>query len=185
MSPTTSSLQPLALLRRMEPTSRPITSTFATVEKPIRKLTFQAGQPDTFSFLAKDAKTPKNAVLFNPIGKYPKWGDSEYRQAYLLASIEQGIAWQIRINRKKRGLSQEKLAEMLDTQQSAISRLEDPEYGSHSLDTLVTIANAFDCALSVKFIPFSQLAIESADLSQDALYAESYENETQKILDIN
>ncbi|HXA48566.1 MAG TPA: helix-turn-helix transcriptional regulator [Burkholderiaceae bacterium] len=93
------------------------------------------------------------------------------------ASIEQGVAWQIRINRKKRNLSQDDLAELIGTNQSAISRIEDPEYGKHSLDTLVSVANAFDCALSVKFIPYSKLAEDSEDLGADALYAAPFTEE--------
>lgn len=95
-----------------------------------------------------------------------KWRDTEYRQAYMEASIEQGIAWQIRLNRELRDWSQRELAAAVGTGQSAISRLEDPTYGAHSLDTLIKVAHAFDCALSVKFISYSQLAFESERLGE-------------------
>jgi transcriptional regulator with XRE-family HTH domain len=95
------------------------------------------------------------------------------------AAIEQGIAWQIRINRKKRNITQNQLAKKLNTQQSAISRLEDPEYGSHSLDTLVEIAKVFDCALLVKFISYSELAKESENLSESAQYARPYDEDAE------
>lgn len=117
----------------------------------------------------------------SPLARYPAWQDSEYRKAYLTASIEQGLAWQIRANRKARGLSQEDLAKFLGTQQSAVSRLEDPEYGAHSLDTLISIANVFDCALSVRFIPYSALARESEDLSPEALFAAPFSGEATKL----
>jgi transcriptional regulator with XRE-family HTH domain len=107
----------------------------------------------------------------------PRWRNIEYRQAYMEAAIEQGVAWQIKVNREQRQLSQKALAQRIGTRQSAISRAEDPEYGRHRLETLVKIANAFDCALQVRFIPYSTLARHSDDLSPDALYAPSFEEE--------
>jgi len=183
MNHITHSSRPWVDLKKIEPTIRQITSIFVKTESALQTKTFLTEQLSTYCYLVKDATASTNQKFFNPLGKYPKWNDAEYRQAYLVASIEQGVAWQIKTNRKNRGLSQEQLAEMIGTQQSAISRLEDPEYGSHSIETLIQIANAFDCALSVKFIPFSLLAIESADLGQKALFAESYANETTPILE--
>jgi transcriptional regulator with XRE-family HTH domain len=109
-----------------------------------------------------------------PLSTRPQWRDKEYRQAYMEAAIEQGVAWQVKINRKFRGLSQKQLATAIGTQQSAISRLEDPEYGAHSLETLTEIAQAFDCALLVKFISYSDLAKESEMLSETDQYAVPY-----------
>lgn len=96
------------------------------------------------------------------------------------AAIEQGVAWQISINRNLRGLSQTKLAGILGTKQSAISRLEDPEYGAHSLDTLIQIAKAFDCALMVKFVSYSVLAEDSENLSEIDQYAIPFSLEQEK-----
>ncbi|WP_399244095.1 MULTISPECIES: helix-turn-helix domain-containing protein [Synechococcales] len=110
----------------------------------------------------------------------PQWSDREYREAYLEASIEQGIAWQIRINRQKRGLSQKDLAIALNTRQSAISRLEDPEHGAYNLRTLIEIAKAFDCALSIRYIPYSSLAEESHRLSEENQFALPYAYEAQE-----
>lgn len=91
--------------------------------------------------------------------------------------MEEGIAWQIRAIRKDRKLTQSQLAEIIGTTQSGVSRLEDPEYGKHSIETLQALANAFDCALSIRFISYAELAINSADLSQAALAAESFANQ--------
>ncbi|MGO4764916.1 multiprotein-bridging factor 1 family protein [Cupriavidus sp. 2KB_3] len=103
-----------------------------------------------------------------------EWDEVEYRQAYLEESIEQGVAWQIRANRQCRGMSQRQLADAIGTQQSAVSRLEDPMSGLPNIETLIKIAHALDCALSVRFISYRQLAIESEDLSPEALYAAPY-----------
>jgi hypothetical protein len=51
-----------------------------------------------------------------------------------------------------------------------IERLEDPEINDHSIDLLVKVAKAFDCALSIKLISYEQLAQESLVLSEEAQY---------------
>jgi transcriptional regulator with XRE-family HTH domain len=104
----------------------------------------------------------------------PEWQDREYREAYLEASLEQGIAWQIRINRQKRGITQEDLAKAMGISLPMMQELEDPEIGEYPLETLVKVAKVFDCALSVKFIPYSELAEDSQNLSEDAQYAPPY-----------
>ena len=109
------------------------------------------------------------------------WHDVEDRRAYMEATVEQDIAWQIASNRRTRCMSQRDLAEALGTRQSAVARLEDPTYGRHSIGTLVRVAHAFDCALRVKLIPYSQLAEEVADTSDEALYAAPFSEELQYI----
>jgi len=58
-----------------------------------------------------------------------EWDEDDYREAYMLASIEQGVAWQIRINREGRDMSQKHLAQLVGTRQSSISRWEDQSMG--------------------------------------------------------
>jgi len=112
------------------------------------------------------------------LAKRTKWRKREYRQAYMESAIEQGVAWQIRVNRERRQMSQRDLAHEIGSRQSAISRAEDTTYGRHRLETLVKIAHAFDCALQVRFVPYSTLAKDNDDLSPSALYASSYSEET-------
>lgn len=109
--------------------------------------------------------------------KRRKWRKTDYRQAYMESAVQQDIAWQIKINRESRKLSQGELAKRIGSTQSAISRAEDTTYGRHRIETLTKIAKAFDCALQVKFIPYSKLAMESEDLSSFKLYAKSYDEE--------
>lgn len=116
----------------------------------------------------------------SPLGKRERWQDREYREAYMEAAIEQGVAWQIQINRKFRSMSQKDLAVAIGTQQSSISRFEDPEYGAHSLDSLKEIAKAFDCALQVKFISYSDLAREGENLSETDQYAVPYSLDVER-----
>lgn len=107
------------------------------------------------------------------------WYEKEYREAIVEAGVEQDIAWQIRNNRQLRNWTQQELAALLKTKQSAVQRLEDPEYGSHSLRTLVKVAHVFDCALQVRLLPFSEYAEVSKNLSPEATYAASFTEELE------
>lgn len=62
------------------------------------------------------------------------------------------IAQQVTEQRQARGLSQRELAELCGTTQSAIARLESGARPPR-LDTLLRIASALDCELSVRFRP--------------------------------
>ncbi|MDO8369605.1 MAG: helix-turn-helix transcriptional regulator [Candidatus Nitrotoga sp.] len=160
----------------MSPTSLFIRNAIPALA-PISKILYVNGfQMNVFVFVAlgEDVLRPTPRQW---LAKKKKWADIEYRHLYMNAAIEQGVAWQIKNNRERRHLSQKALANCISTKQSAISRAEDPSYGRHNLETLVKIANAFDCALQVRFVPYSQLAEDSDDLSPDALYAKSYSEE--------
>ena len=62
------------------------------------------------------------------------------------------IAEQVAQQRKARGLSQQELAELCATTQSAIARLESGGRPPR-IDTLLRIANALDCELDVQLRP--------------------------------
>ncbi len=79
------------------------------------------------------------------------------REGFTNSHISKGIAFQIRAIRDRLNWSQEKLAEEAGMTQNAISRLESPEYGKPTLTTLKRLAAAFDVALIVRFVPFSEL----------------------------
>lgn len=105
------------------------------------------------------------------------WQDIEVRQAYMESCVEQDIAWQINLNRKKRELTQKQLAEKVGTTQTAIARWEDPCYGRHSIPSLVKIAHTLDCALIVRLAPYSELAELSQNTSKESFLVASYEQE--------
>jgi transcriptional regulator with XRE-family HTH domain len=93
----------------------------------------------------------------------------EFRRALVAEHLRTGLAYQIRALREKRGWSQAELGRRAGKPQSAISRLEDPDYGRLSLKTLLELAAAFDVALLVQFAAFSELLKRFSDLSPDAL----------------
>lgn len=83
--------------------------------------------------------------------------DKEARDAFVEAHIETGVSFQIRANRLSRELTQAELGSLADMKQTAISRLESPDHGLPKLETLTRLASAFDVALVVRFVPFSEL----------------------------
>jgi DNA-binding XRE family transcriptional regulator len=66
-------------------------------------------------------------------------------------SLNADIAMKVYELRVKAGLTQKGLADLVGTRQSVISRIEDADYGGHSLRLLTKIANALNKNLCVEF----------------------------------
>jgi len=79
------------------------------------------------------------------------------RAQFVSSHVDKTIAFQLRAIRNEQDLSQEQLAEMVEMNQNAISRLESEWYGKATISTLKRLAAALDVALVVRFVPFSQL----------------------------
>lgn len=63
------------------------------------------------------------------------------------------VARQIYELRTAKGLTQQRLAELIGTKQPVIARLEDADYQGHSLAMLYRIAAALGCSVAVGFVP--------------------------------
>jgi transcriptional regulator with XRE-family HTH domain len=92
-------------------------------------------------------------------------------------SITGTTAAQIQAMREKRGWSQQELANKVGMGQARISLLENPNYQNLSLVTLKRIANVFDVALLVRFVPFSKLFEMLDSETEDTLSVPSFEDE--------
>lgn len=103
--------------------------------------------------------------------------DKEYRQAFVAAQISNGLPFQIRSTREDRGWTQCELAERVGMSQEAISRLESFSYGKFTLQTLKRLAAAFDVALVVRFVPFSEIVDWSAKLSPGDLAVPDFDHD--------
>jgi transcriptional regulator with XRE-family HTH domain len=103
--------------------------------------------------------------------------DKRYRDAFVSEHIDTGIPFQIRALRKQRELTQKKLSEITGMAQERISIAENPNYSRFNLKTLKRIASAFDVALIVRFVPFSELVNWELNLSSEALEAVSFEKD--------
>jgi transcriptional regulator with XRE-family HTH domain len=93
--------------------------------------------------------------------------DKAYRHAYAAAHVGDYLAMQIHSMRLRRNWTQGQLATESGNTQPRISNLETSCEGV-TLTTLHKIAEAFDVALVVKFVPFSQLAKETMNSRAEA-----------------
>lgn len=159
-----------------------IKSVSVTNQSVTPTLSIQLSQsPTGAEFAIELQESSSQAFTTVSLRKKEKWLSREYREAYLEGFLEQNIALQIKLNRQIRNLSQSDLAQLIGTKQSVVARSENPAYGKHSIQFLTKVANAFDCALSVKFIPYSKLARQVDSLSEEKLIAPSFDEEIAKL----
>ena len=83
--------------------------------------------------------------------------DRGFRQRFIKAWAQAEIATQVRALRKKRRLNQKRLAELVGTGQSAISRAEQADYDGWTFKTLVNLADGLDARLRVSFEPIEEV----------------------------
>jgi transcriptional regulator with XRE-family HTH domain len=89
-----------------------------------------------------------------------KLKEQAYRQKFFLAESSAQIAAQLIALRKKRDLNQQEVAELIGTQQPAISRIEKADYQSWSFTVLRKIADALDARLRVIIEPAEDIIRE-------------------------
>ena len=105
--------------------------------------------------------------------------DPEYRKAFADEMVGTGLAFQIRLLRNARNLTQKALADRVGNNQVTISQWENPNYGRYSINTLKQLAAAFDVGLLVRFVSFSELADWTIDVRAERLTPPSYDEERQ------
>lgn len=116
------------------------------------------------------------------LSKLKRFCQRAFRQAYVRANVEHGLAHQIRALRQGKSWSQLELAQELGVKrQSTIARLEDPSYGRYTLATLLKLASVFDVALLVKFVSYGTLMRETDDLSPNAIRPQDFDEEYPKL----
>jgi predicted transcriptional regulator len=79
--------------------------------------------------------------------------DPELQEMIAEETVNAQVARIVFEARTAAGLTQKQLADLVDTQQSTIARLEDADYEGHSLSMLRRIAEALDQRLEVRFVP--------------------------------
>jgi transcriptional regulator with XRE-family HTH domain len=95
--------------------------------------------------------------------------DKEYRHAYAEENLNATIATQIKVLREQRHWKQEDLAEQAEMKQPMISRYENVNYSSWSINTLKKLAEAFDVYLDVRFRSFRELVESAETFSRETL----------------
>ena len=103
--------------------------------------------------------------------------DPEYRETYAEEYLNAYVAAQIRTIREQRDLTQEQLADLVNTKQTGISRVENINYSSWNVATLKKIAFALGCRLHVSLETFGSLLDEGASLSREALKRPKFEDD--------
>ncbi|MEQ9191200.1 MAG: helix-turn-helix transcriptional regulator [Alphaproteobacteria bacterium] len=109
-----------------------------------------------------------------------RFRDKEFRDSYVENHTRASVGYQIKAMREARSWSQEELGKQAGGKgQTAIARLENPDYGRPSLTTLLEVASAFDVGLLVRFVPFSELLNWSSKVSPEELNVLSYEDDVR------
>jgi hypothetical protein len=109
-----------------------------------------------------------------------RFRDKAYRDSYIAGYTRRFLARQMR---KFRGdTSQEEFGDLIGKQQTVVSRLEDPNYGKWTLQTLFDVAAKLNLAVLIRFVDvptFLKYTEESA--SEDAFRPLSYDETTEQI----
>lgn len=103
--------------------------------------------------------------------------DKEYRDAFVASQIRLGLPMQCRALRESRDWTQPKLAQVASMSQPRISEIERPGERNLNLETLLRLASAFDVALQVRFVPFSQFIDNDDELDLANFYVSPFEED--------
>lgn len=106
--------------------------------------------------------------------------DKEFEKEFYRGLEKTRIAAEIAYFREKRGLTQAQLAKILNTSQSTIARLENPNYRSYSLKTLRKIADALGLELVVSLKEKEIKKYSEEDFSSKLCYISDYIIERRK-----
>jgi transcriptional regulator with XRE-family HTH domain len=101
-----------------------------------------------------------------------------YRHAYADESLNIAIATQIKVLREMREWKQGDLARHAEMTQPMISRYENVNYSSWSLNTLKKLALAFDVWLDVRFRSFGELVRTTEEFSRESLQVPKFDDDS-------
>jgi transcriptional regulator with XRE-family HTH domain len=104
-------------------------------------------------------------------------GTKSYRHKLVSEHLKRNPSVQIRAMREKCGWTQRELGNLADVKQNWISHIESPDYENYNLRTLKKLAVAFDVALVVWYIPFSQFVDRIANLEMQDLAPPGYDDD--------
>jgi transcriptional regulator with XRE-family HTH domain len=126
----------------------------------------------------------QSLTIKNRLGKLlGELADPSYRRAYVEGNAKDTVAFQLRRMRISREWEQKDVAARLGNSklQPMISRYENPDYGKYSVTTLLDLANAFDVALVVRFVKFSELVRWDLHKNEATLQPKSFRDDTELV----
>ena len=100
-----------------------------------------------------------------------------YRHKLVAEHLKITTAAQIKAMRESRGWKQRELAELAGVKQNWISQVESPDHEGFTLRTLKKLGMAFDVALILRYVPFSQFADWIASLEMRDLAPPGFEDD--------
>lgn len=81
----------------------------------------------------------------------------EYHDYFVASQLNKGFSFQMRALRNNQNLTQKSLAELANTKQSVISRIESNGVSSLSVKSLLKLASAFNVGLVLRFVSLEHL----------------------------
>ena len=109
--------------------------------------------------------------------------DKKRRNKYLANQIKLGLSFQLRALRKDRNLTQKDLADLLGTQQTVISRIENHNASKLSIPTILKMAEVFDVGVVVRFEPIDIIADWFDNLSPSKLSPQKSEDIVKELIE--
>ncbi len=104
-------------------------------------------------------------------------GEKEFRDEFVADKVKSRIALMIRALRDQggRGWTQTELGKKMGKPPNVVSRLEDPDYGKMSLQTLLEVAAAFELPLLVDIPSWDDWVRKMGSLTESSLQQQSFD----------
>jgi len=115
----------------------------------------------------------ENVSSHRAAGLAKKLRSKRYRDSYLSSHIRIFLANQLASLQGE--MSQKEFGQLLGKPQPIVSRLQNPDYGKYSLQTLLEIASKLDVALLVRFVDYPTFLTITRDFSDEALRPASFD----------
>ncbi|MBH0180506.1 MAG: hypothetical protein HP490_02190 [Nitrospira sp.] len=115
---------------------------------------------------------PENASSHRITSLAKKLRNKKYRDSYLSSHVRTFLANQMASLQGE--MSQQEFGALLGKPQPIVSRLQNPEYGKYSLQTLLEIASKLDIALIARFVDYPTFLKFTNDFSDEALRPDKF-----------